>query len=159
MKKKEYRKSNKILDRKKLYMSLLSEFIMRSGEIIFSAYVVLKAFSGVIGIGDATLYISLALSAAAAFENLAGTVLFGITRTVQNMKYAFEFFGQTGAENQQNKQNSRKLESFESLTFDNVYFKYPFSDEYVLKGISFSLHRGDRLSIVGVNGAGKCCSF
>ena len=49
----------------------------------------------------------------------------------------------------------RHVEEFKSLEFKNVYFKYPRQDAYILKGVTFVLNRGERLSIVGVNGAGK----
>jgi len=50
---------------------------------------------------------------------------------------------------------TRKFTKFESLTFENVWFKYPTSDDYVLKGASFTLYAGDKMSIIGINGAGK----
>lgn len=150
--KKEYRKVNKRIDRKRLSMALLAELIMRSGEILFSAFVVWKAVSGEVGIGDASLYISLAVSSTASFQNVSGSFLYGIVRTAQNMGYVFEFFGLTAAEGMEGK---RRLEFFESLVFDGVYFKYPATDRYVLNGVSFTLDKGDRLSIVGINGSGK----
>lgn len=42
-----------------------------------------------------------------------------------------------------------------SIEFSNVYFSYPNSDNEVLKGISFRIEHGERLAIVGENGAGK----
>ncbi|MBN2878337.1 MAG: ABC transporter ATP-binding protein [Clostridia bacterium] len=41
------------------------------------------------------------------------------------------------------------------IEFKNVSFKYPSSDEYVLKNLSFRLNIGERLAVVGMNGAGK----
>ena len=42
-----------------------------------------------------------------------------------------------------------------SLEFDDVSFKYPNNDMYVLKNVSFKLNPGETLSIVGINGSGK----
>ena len=50
---------------------------------------------------------------------------------------------------------TRDLKAFESLEFQNVYFKYPHTENEVLKGVSFTFHKGDKLSIVGINGSGK----
>ena len=50
---------------------------------------------------------------------------------------------------------TRELTEFQSLEFDDVWFKYPYTDKYVLSGASFRMNRGDKLSIVGINGAGK----
>lgn len=49
----------------------------------------------------------------------------------------------------------KKAESFESIEFKNVSFKYPSSNKYSLKNINFKLTKGETLSVVGINGAGK----
>ncbi|HII4398132.1 ABC transporter ATP-binding protein (plasmid) [Clostridium perfringens] len=41
------------------------------------------------------------------------------------------------------------------IEFKNVYFKYPSSNEYVLKNINFSINEGEKIALVGKNGAGK----
>ncbi|MBK0348439.1 ABC transporter ATP-binding protein [Aerococcaceae bacterium zg-ZJ1578] len=50
---------------------------------------------------------------------------------------------------------SDKQLDFESLEFVNVWFKYPNSKEYSLKGISFKIINGNQYGFVGVNGSGK----
>jgi ATP-binding cassette subfamily B protein len=41
------------------------------------------------------------------------------------------------------------------IEFDDVYFTYPGSDNPVLKGLSFKVNHGEKVSIVGENGEGK----
>jgi len=41
------------------------------------------------------------------------------------------------------------------IVFENVTFKYPKTDKAILKGISFEIGNGERVSLVGENGAGK----
>ncbi len=41
------------------------------------------------------------------------------------------------------------------LVFDNVNFKYPGAEDYVLKNISFKAHKGETTAIIGSTGAGK----
>jgi ATP-binding cassette, subfamily B, bacterial len=41
------------------------------------------------------------------------------------------------------------------IEFQDVYFSYPGSTEEVLRGITCSFSEGDRLALVGLNGAGK----
>ena len=41
------------------------------------------------------------------------------------------------------------------MRFENVYFRYSDHSPYILKGISFTLKKGDRLAIVGATGSGK----
>ena len=46
------------------------------------------------------------------------------------------------------------LEQFE-FRFENVSFKYPGHDNYVLKNVNLTIRDGTKLAVVGVNGAGK----
>ncbi len=42
-----------------------------------------------------------------------------------------------------------------SIRFEDVSFKYPSSDQYVLKDISFSIDAKQKIALVGINGSGK----
>lgn len=44
---------------------------------------------------------------------------------------------------------------FESLVFKNVTFTYPGSDRKIIDNLSFRINKGEKISIVGVNNAGK----
>lgn len=41
------------------------------------------------------------------------------------------------------------------IDFKNVWFKYPSTDKYILKDLNFKINKGEKLAIVGTNGAGK----
>ena len=47
------------------------------------------------------------------------------------------------------------FDQFESLIFDDVYFSYSEDGPQVLKGISFTLNKGDKIALVGKTGSGK----
>ena len=49
----------------------------------------------------------------------------------------------------------REAGDFESLEFKHVSFAYPGSDRLILDDISFKINKGDKISIVGINNAGK----
>lgn len=43
----------------------------------------------------------------------------------------------------------------EGFVFENVGFRYPGSDRWALRGLNFTLKAGEKLALVGENGAGK----
>ena len=47
-----------------------------------------------------------------------------------------------------------KADSYE-FTFENVSFKYPKAEKYALKNMNITVKAGERLAVVGLNGAGK----
>lgn len=47
----------------------------------------------------------------------------------------------------------KKIEK--GITFENVSFRYPNADKFVIQNISFHLNPGQKLALVGENGAGK----
>lgn len=54
----------------------------------------------------------------------------------------------------QDRKDALTLNAFQDLIeFDNVWFRY--EDQWVLKGVSFSVMRGEKVAIVGPTGSGK----
>ena len=49
----------------------------------------------------------------------------------------------------------REAGDFENLEFKHVSFAYPGSDRLILDDISFKINKGEKISIVGINNAGK----
>ena len=43
----------------------------------------------------------------------------------------------------------------QSISFENVTFRYPKSEVDVLKNIDFTIHKGEKIALVGLNGSGK----
>lgn len=50
---------------------------------------------------------------------------------------------------------NKKADKLESLEFRNVYFSYPNTDRLILEDVSFKIEKGEKISIVGLNNAGK----
>lgn len=147
----QYIYANKKLDKMKVISLLFAEIIRRSGEIAFTVFVVYQAIKDQISIGDIALYIGFTHAASNSFNSMVFNLVMGYTRATEMMERLFDFFA---IEKEQN-HGSRILDNFETLTFDHVYFKYPHTENYVLSGVSFTLNKGDKLSIVGINGSGK----
>lgn len=53
------------------------------------------------------------------------------------------------------KDGKTKIKEIETIEFKNVSFKYPRTDNYILKDINFKIYGKEKTSLVGLNGAGK----
>lgn len=52
-------------------------------------------------------------------------------------------------------QAGKREEAFRTLEFRNVSFRYPGTENYILKQVSFTVQAGKKYAFVGANGAGK----
>lgn len=148
-----YLNEQKKLDWRQVFLSSLTELLKYGGIALFSVYAVIAAYKGRITIGEMSLYIGYITLACSSFSKIAECVCEIRFHLVKQMERVFAYFARPGG--LEDNKGTRGLEEFQSLEFDKVYFKYPASDEYVLKGASFIIHKGDKVSLVGINGAGK----
>ena len=51
--------------------------------------------------------------------------------------------------------NETKIISFESIKLKNIDYKYPKSENNVLRGINLEVHKGESIGIIGPSGSGK----
>ncbi|MPQ44977.1 ATP-binding cassette domain-containing protein [Clostridium tarantellae] len=49
----------------------------------------------------------------------------------------------------------RSISQIKKIEFSDVYFKYPGSSKYILKGVNFTVLENEKIALVGVNGSGK----
>lgn len=52
-------------------------------------------------------------------------------------------------------EGNKEAQALETLEFKNVFFTYPNTDKLILDDISFKINKGEKISIVGLNNAGK----
>jgi len=86
--------------------------------------------------------------------------LASIQRALAALAHIEEIFEQPLEEHSENATAThygleQRLENFESLVFDEVSFRYTADGPLVLKGISFTLNKGDKIALVGKTGSGK----
>jgi ATP-binding cassette subfamily B multidrug efflux pump len=80
-----------------------------------------------------------------------------IQRALSALEHIHQLFSQKPEEQPVQIQDTmvEKLAEFDQLIFDNVSFQYDPDDPPVLRNISFTLNRGEKLALVGATGAGK----
>lgn len=117
------------------------------------AYLICQVIQGNVTIGDFTMY----TASFATFFNFinellthAGNLL-ACSREVDDFR-SFLDFGEGDEED--GGIPVPKLDSYE-FTFKNVSFRYPKAEAYALKNLNLTVKAGERLAVVGLNGAGK----
>lgn len=128
-------------------MDIVNSF--RDGISYF--YIGYLALKKVITIGD----FSMCISGASTFYWSLHRIITGVQDLSKRCSYAhryIEFMAYPAAMVKGDKP-VKKVEHV--IEFVNVGFKYPRSENYVLKNINIKIASGEHLSIVGLNGAGK----
>ena len=135
-------------------LNAVSHALKTLTNIVLYLYVGAKAYIGTFGIGNFVLYTGTVDKFVTAVSDLGGA----FSRMRQNNEYLIELYrfldlpdemyhGTLSVE----KREDNKFE----IEFRNVSFKYPGSDSYALKNVSFRFQIGERLAFVGMNGSGK----
>ncbi|TAH74971.1 MAG: ABC transporter ATP-binding protein [Anaerolineaceae bacterium] len=110
-----------------------------------------QTLDGGIGIGDLTMYVSSAIQFSSSITAL-GTILISI---FQVLGYLEPFVELMSVPDEAACSGRKVIDKVDSIRFENVTFSYPKTDKKVLDNISFEIHNGEKVSIVGLNGAGK----
>ncbi|MFE6140020.1 ABC transporter ATP-binding protein [Bacillus sp. NPDC057893] len=149
----DFLKVDKGIAKRRLILSFTFQFINQFVIAALILLILIAAFTKEIMIGTMVSYIQ-ALSST---QNASQSLLHQIFSMYENNLYIEQLFSYLDVEekDQNNDENAIKLDSIHSIEFKNVSFKYPGSESYALKDVSFSLKQNDIVAIVGKNGSGK----
>lgn len=146
-------KTDRDIAKRRLILSFTFQFINQFVIAALMLIILIAAFTKEIMVGTMVSYIQ-ALSST---QNASQSLLMQIFSMYENNLYIEQLFSYIDVEekDQVNDENSIHLESIQSIEFNNVSFKYPGSENYALKDVSFSLKQNEIVAIVGKNGSGK----
>jgi len=117
-------------------------------------WVIVRTISQTITLGDMTMFLSVFRQSQRAVQQL----LENFSRLYENNLYLDNLLDFLAIEPALVSLENGKIPPTpieEGIRFENVTFKYPGSDNYVLKNINLFIKPGESIALVGLNGAGK----
>lgn len=149
---KRYIHEDKKIRKKFSFNSMGAKFLENIVIYIIKAMVCIKVIILKISIGELTLYIS----AIDNFKSAIANILSVITTIYEDGLYVNNFFELISLEEEKSSKSELFFNGkFERIIFSNVWFKYPGSADYILKGVNLEIESGNSYAIVGLNGSGK----
>ena len=135
-----------------LLLGIIEKVIYISVIYLNYLYIARNTFDGYISIADFTYYNSIILSLFSIASRIVDDYTF-MAGHLRFKKMNDDFKNLT----EKNITSNNKINTIEKHTieFKNVSFKYPNSDEYVLKNVNFIINKNDTVAIIGRNGCGK----
>lgn len=125
---------------------------MLSGVIYI--FVLMRALAGIIPIGDVVKAYTAIRELVRGLEGITVT----ITALAYNNEYlelVFSYMDLSKGCDVSEEASGIPIAEIKEIEFRNVSFKYPGSEQYALENVSFTMRKGERLAVVGMNGSGK----
>lgn len=148
--------------RKLQFEARLKNFVkVKGGSIVTAAISILMIIILIKPVYDRLLSVGMFISIANGLLELTRIMSFRLSNYADELSKGMEYLKDLSnftkldeLEDAADLPSSEILE-VDSLEFKNVFFKYPGTDNYILKNISFKIDKGKHYAFVGTNGAGK----
>jgi ATP-binding cassette subfamily B protein len=117
-------------------------------------WIVFETIGGVITLGSMTMYLSIFRSS----QNVFQTLFFGLSDLYENALFMSNLFAFLDLKPQMPvaaRPIALPRPIVHGVEFRNVSFKYPDREEYALRDVSLTIKPGEKIALVGANGAGK----
>lgn len=135
------------------YNSLFAHGISLVRQLVVIGWLLSGVVNDGVSLGDFTLYFASSSAFSEAISQILQVVSALRERSAQTDDFR-SFLNIPDADEGRKTVPLAKTGSY-CFTFDNVSFRYKGQEEYALKNISITLRQGERLAVVGLNGAGK----
>ncbi|MCX0409754.1 ABC transporter ATP-binding protein [Clostridium perfringens] len=137
---------------KQLKVKIVDVILLVIRECVVYGYLIYNVLFTGMGIGDFTMY----FSTINGFGDWMKGILDDLAYIKAQNMYLDDMreFLEIKSEDKE-KTRDIPIDSSYEIEFKNVSFKYPKTDKYIYKNLSLKIKKGQRLAIVGINGAGK----
>ncbi len=135
-----------------IYNSIFSHGISLVRQLIITGWLVYSVIAKDLSIGNFTLY----LAGAGAFSNAINEVLSALSALRERSAHTDDYRSFMDIPNDGGKDiiPVPKADKY-VFTFENVSFRYKGQEKYALKNLNITIAAGEKLAVVGLNGAGK----
>lgn len=121
-------------------------------NILIYSYLILKTIKNSLPVSKFSLFISCALSFSSVIESMVNTS----TSFLRHSQYVAPIMELVELPLPLEKKDAIPFdEEIETIEFRNVSFTYPRTTSKILDNVSFKINKGEKISVVGLNGAGK----
>jgi len=135
------------------YQSILMVFQMLIMGA-FYLFVALKAYAGMFSLGSFVLFLGASLQIAEGI-NLLGNISTVLGLSAEHLSYLKKIVEAPQRKYAGTLPVEKRTDNQYDIEFKNVSFKYPNTDEYILKNFNAKLKIGQHMAVVGKNGSGK----
>lgn len=123
-------------------------------KLVLYGFAIYRAVNGSMSAGDVIIFVMCFIRIQYAFESISDN--FGSLLTKSQMwKQLYDFLDIPDEKYKGTIPTEKRDDNEYEFEFRHVYFKYPDSEEYVLKDINLKWHIGKKMALVGKNGCGK----
>ena len=136
-----------------IYNTIFAHGISLLRQLIIIGWLVYSVVFNGLSIGNFTLY----TASAAAFSNAINEILQALSALRERSAHTDDYRSFMDIPSADDKAQTIPIPPADKYTFEfkNVSFKYRGQEKYALKNVSLTLHAGEKLAVVGLNGAGK----
>lgn len=150
----EIYKKKRIIEIKKSKLLIFEESSRNIAILICLLFASYQLILGTISLGGLAAIFTIIINLIYTLSNLVqnGCSVFTLT---YNIRQYYEFMD-IGTSNPKAETISSTLgKEKNNIYFDNVSYRYPLTDKYVLQNVNLSIKEGEHIAVVGANGSGK----
>lgn len=136
-----------------IYNTIFAHGISLLRQLIIIGWLVYSVVFNGLSIGNFTLY----TASATAFSNAINEILQALSALRERSAHTDDYRSFMDIPSADDKAQTIPIPPADKYTFEfkNVSFKYRGQEKYALKNVNLTLHAGEKLAVVGLNGAGK----